>query len=47
MTFVNYDRTAAMYRSIIRCPECDAVIEESGFEYPHAETCINKEESND
>lgn len=38
------DRGGDLYRSLVICPECEAVIEERGIEYEHHAWCITQEE---
>ena len=42
---VDWDAVAERYRSTTRCPECDAVIAESGNAYPHADECQEDEDA--
>jgi len=41
---VDWDAVAERCRSTTRCPECDAVIAESGNTYPHADECQEDED---
>ena len=41
---VDWEAVSERYRSTTRCPECDAVIEESGNAYPHVDECQEDED---
>ena len=42
---VDWDAVAERYRSTTHCPECDAVIAESGNLYPHSDECQESEDA--